>query len=84
MREDLFPSIVENRLFSGFLFSLYCFVAFLSVCVSLSLCLSLCLFFFSFIYLFFFTPLNIQVPVERGCRGIALVTKPTVFIYRVA
>lgn len=84
MREDLFPSIVENRLFSGFLFSLYCFVAFLSVCVSLSLCLSLCLFFFLLFIYFFFTPLNIQVPVERGCRGIALVTKPTVFIYRVA
>lgn len=84
MREDLFPSIVENRLFSGFLFSLYCFVAFLSVCVSPSLCLSLCLFFFLLFIYFFFTPLNIQVPVERGCRGIALVTKPTVFIYRVA
>lgn len=84
MREDLFPSIVENRLFSGFLFSLYCFVAFLSVCVCLSLCLSLCLFFFLLFIYFFFTPLNIQVPVERGCRGIALVTKPTVFIYRVA
>lgn len=36
-----------------------------------------------FFTLFCFFPLNVQVPV-RGAEGIALVTKPPVFIYRAA